>query len=194
MPLGAPATPAAAAASPQIFLQEDQKDRSLFGFTRRPTIFGATRAECDRPEVVKHKFVDCSSAVIAACIEVHKELGPGLLEGIYEESLCDELTRRGLAFERQKPLTVRYKGRPLEQGYRADLIVAGQLLVELKAVDALAPIHVAQAVTYLKLAGLEAGLLVNFNSMTIRGGLRRVFRTPQTFCSSDLPVKKSGAV
>jgi GxxExxY protein len=192
MPSATLARAVPAAPSPEIFSQEDQKDRSLFGGTRRPTIFGATPTLCDRSGPVKQPFVDCSSAVIAACIEVHKALGPGLLEGIYEESLCDELTRQGLTFERQKPLSVRYKGRVLEQRYRVDLIVGGQLLVELKAVETLLPIHVAQAVTYLKLADLEAGLLVNFNSMTIRSGLRRVFRTPQSFCPSDLPVKKSG--
>jgi len=131
--------------------------------------------------------------VIAACIEVHRELGPGLLEAIYEECLCDELQRRGLLFERQKAVAVTYKGRTLEQGYRTDLIVERSLLVEVKAVDALLPVHVAQVVTYLRLCGLDAGLLVNFNAETIRSGLRRVFRNPRTFCPSALPVKKSGS-
>jgi GxxExxY protein len=178
----------------QIFSQEDQKGRRLFGITQRAMISDATQARHDRLAVVKQRFVDCSGVVIAACIEVHKELGPGLLESIYEECLGDELTRRGLSFERQKAIAVRYKGRILDQGYRPDLIVERQLLVEIKAVEGLLPIHVAQTVTYLKLSGLEAGLLVNFNAMTIRSGLRRVFRSPQTFCPSDLPVKKSGSV
>jgi len=140
------------------------------------------------------KFNDCSGVVIAACIEVHRELGPGLLESIYEECLCDELARRGLAFERQTPVAVNYKGRTLAQHYRMDLIVERQLLVEAKAVDSLLPVHVAQAVTYLRLAQLDAGLLVNFNALSLRSGLRRVFRHPQNFCPSDLPVKKSGSV
>jgi GxxExxY protein len=189
-----PARAVAAGRSPQIFSQEDQKGRSFFGITHRAMISDATQARHDRLAVLKQKFVDCSGVVIAACIEVHKELGPGLLESIYEECLCDELTRRGISFERQKAIAVRYKGRILDQGYRFDLIVEQQLLVEIKAVEGLLPIHVAQTVTYLKLCGLEAGLLVNFNAMTIRSGLRRVFRHPPTFCSSDLPVKKSGSV
>jgi GxxExxY protein len=186
--------PVAAIVSPQIFSQEDQKGRSLFGITHRAMISDATQARHDRITALKQKFTDCSGPVIAACIEVHKELGPGLLESIYEECVCDELTRRGLSFERQKAIAVRYKGRILDQGYRFDLIVEQQLLVEIKAVEGLLPIHVAQTVTYLKLCGLEAGLLVNFNALTIRSGLRRVFRTPKTFCPSDLPVKKSGSV
>ena len=194
MPCAGSASTAAANLPTQIFSQEDQKGRSLFGSTHPAMISDATQARPDRIAVLKQKFVDCSGVVIAACIEVHKELGPGLLEAIYEECLCDELTRRGLSFERQKALAVRYKGRILDQGYRSDLIVARQLLVEIKAVEGLLPIHVAQTVTYLKLCGVEAGLLVNFNALTIRSGLRRVFRAPQTFCPSDLPVKKSGSV
>ena len=130
--------------------------------------------------------------IIAACIEVHRELGPGLLESIYEECLCDELTARGLRFERQKPLVVTYKGRPLDQGYRVDLIVEGLVLVEVKAVEALLAVHAAQVVTYLRLSKLETGLLVNFNSLTIQGSLRRLSRTPKNSRSPDLPVKKSG--
>jgi GxxExxY protein len=177
--------------NPEIFSQEDQKDRRLIGFTNRPITFGTTQSLTDRLLVVNQRFADCSSQVISACIEVHREIGPGLLEAIYEECLCDELSRRNLPFERQKSVNVAYKGRVLEQGYRTDVIVGKELLVEVKAVDALAPIHVAQVVTYLRLCNLNAGLLVNFNAMTIRSGLRRVFRTPQSFCPSDLPVRKS---
>ena len=158
------------------------------------TLLGTTKSLNDRCGTMTRRFDDCSWEVIAACIEVHRELGPGLLEAIYEECFCDELRSRGLAFERQKPAIVTYKGRKLEQGYRTDLIVQGQLLVEIKAIDSLLAVHVAQTVTYLRLCGLDTGLLVNFNAETIRGGLRRIFRTPQTFCPSALPVKKSGAV
>jgi GxxExxY protein len=139
-------------------------------------------------------FRDWSSEVIAACIAVHRELGPGLLEGIYEECLCRELTDRGLRFERQEPITVEYKGVPVEQSYRIDLVVEGSLLVEIKAIEALLPVHAAQVVTYLRVSGVEHGLLVNFNAMTIRDGLRHLSRTHKTFRSSDLPVKKSGSV
>jgi GxxExxY protein len=184
----------AAKFSPQIFSQEGQKGRRVLGFSQRKLVFGATQLTCDRWALVKREFADCSSEVIAACIEVHRELGPGLLEAIYEECLCDELQRRGLIFERQKAVAVSYKGRTLDHGHRTDLIVEGSMLVELKAVDALLPIHVAQVITYLRICNLEAGLLVNFNAETIRGGLRRVFRNHQTFCPSALPVKKSGSV
>jgi GxxExxY protein len=180
--------------SPEIFSQEGQKGRRFLGFPQPKAVFGATQTTRDRWALVKREFADCSSEVIAACIEVHRELGPGLLEAIYEECLCDELQRRGLTFERQKAVAVSYKGRTLEQGYRTDLVVEGNLLVELKAVDALLPIHIAQVVTYLRICRLEAGLLVNFNAETIRSGLRRVFRHHQTFCPSALPVKKSGSV
>jgi GxxExxY protein len=178
----------------QIFSQEDRKIGRSLGFTRSPAKYDATEAPSDRGELgTMQVFEDCSSEVIAACIAVHRELGPGLLEGIYEECLCRELAERGLRFERQKPVTVSYKGMPVEQAYRIDLIVEGSLLVEIKAVEGLLPIHAAQVVTYLRVTGLEHGLLVNFNAMTIRDGLRRLSRTPKTFRSSNLPVKKSGS-
>jgi GxxExxY protein len=134
-----------------------------------------------------------SQNVIAACIEVHRVLGPGLLESIYEASLCEELALRGIPFERQRAVSVVYKGKPLEQAYRTDLIVAQQLLVEIKAVDALQPVHAAQVVTYLQLTGVEHGLLVNFNGISLRHGLRRLSRTPKTSRSPDLPAKNSRA-
>jgi len=193
MPSAGTTSAVAADLRTQIFSQEGQKGRRFLGLTLQNVSFGATQATSDRSVLVNHAFADCSSEVIAACIEVHRELGPGLLEAIYEECLCDELQRRGLLFERQKAVAVTYKGRTLEQGYRTDLIVERSLLVEVKAVDALLPVHVAQVVTYLRLCGLDAGLLVNFNAETIRSGLRRVFRNPRTFCPSALPVKKSGS-
>jgi GxxExxY protein len=134
-----------------------------------------------------------SELVIGACIEVHRELGPGLLESIYEAALCEELDRRGLAFERQKSFGLAYKGKDLDQGYRVDLIVDSSLLVEIKAVESLLPVHAAQVVSYLRLTGLDAGLLVNFNQLLLRDGLRRLSRTPKSSRSPDLPVKKSGS-
>ncbi len=194
MPGAGSASTVAGDARPQIFSQEDRKIGRFLGFRRRSVNHGATPAADDRLALVKREFADCSSLVIAACIEVHRELGPGLLEAIYEECLCDELTRSGLGFERQKAFSISYKGRPLDHGYRTDLVVEKSLLVEVKAVEALLPVHAAQVVTYLRVCGLEAGLLVNFNAMTLRDGLRRLSRTHQTFRSSDLPVKKSGSV
>jgi GxxExxY protein len=108
-------------------------------------------------------------------IEVHRHLGPGLLEAVYEECVCDELTSRGLAFERQRVIPLVYKGRALDAGYRIDLIVDGRVLVELKAVDALLPVHAAQIITYLRLSGIPVGLLVNFNVPALRHGIRRLW-------------------
>ena len=114
-----------------------------------------------------------SEAVIGACIEVHRALGPGLLEAVYEECLCYELGLRGLGFVRQVLLPVKYKDVVLQSVYRVDVIVENRLVVELKSVDALLPVHAAQLRTYLKLTGCPTGLLVNFNVAILRHGLRR---------------------
>jgi len=114
-----------------------------------------------------------SRAVIGAAIEVHTVLGPGLLEAVYEECLCRELSLRGLPFHRQRALPVDYKGLRLECGYRLDLLVADLLVVEVKAVDALLPVHEAQLLTYLRLGGWKLGLLLNFNVRSLKEGIRR---------------------
>jgi GxxExxY protein len=112
--------------------------------------------------------------VIGACIEIHKTLGPGLLESAYEECLCHELRLAGLEFERQRPLPVAYKGVQLDCGYRLDVVVENKLIVELKSVEMLAPIHEAQLLTYFKLSGLTVGLLINFNVPVLRRGIKRI--------------------
>jgi GxxExxY protein len=111
--------------------------------------------------------------VIGAAIEVHKALGPGLLESAYEECLCRELDLRKIRFERQCPLPVEYKGIKLDCGYRLDLLVAETVVVEIKAVQAIEPIHEAQLLTYLKLGGWKLGLLINFNVPVLKDGIRR---------------------
>jgi len=111
--------------------------------------------------------------VIGAAIEVHKALGPGLLESTYEECLCRELNLRNIFFERQKPLPVEYKGLKLDCGYRLDLLVTEEVVVEIKAVSSLESIHEAQLLTYLKLGGWRLGLLINFNVSVLRNGIRR---------------------
>ena len=111
--------------------------------------------------------------IIGATIEVHRLLGPGLLESAYEECLARELTLRGWQFERQKPIPVVYKNVKLECGYRIDLLVEGRIVVELKAVDALGPIHEAIILTYLKLSDRPLGLLINFNVPVLKNGIRR---------------------
>ncbi|MFH1747771.1 MAG: GxxExxY protein [Planctomycetota bacterium] len=115
-----------------------------------------------------------TGAIIWAAIEVHRELGPGLLESAYEECLAYELTQAGLAFRRQVALPVSYKQVRVEVGFRADLIVEGQVVVELKAVDRLAPVHEAQLLTYLRLTGLKTGLILNFNVPVLRDGIVRM--------------------
>lgn len=115
-------------------------------------------------------------AVIGAAIEVHRHLGPGFTEDIYEEALCIELRLRNLPFERQKPVTVEYKGECAGQG-RLDLLVADQLVVELKAVKAVSPVEVAKVISYLKATGRTLALLINFNVPMLKDGIQRLVRS-----------------
>jgi GxxExxY protein len=112
-------------------------------------------------------------AVFMAALEVHRILGPGFLETLYEEALTVEFRLRGIPFERQKSLTVKYKGEEIGEG-RLDFLVGGRLIVELKAVSALAPVHMAQVISYLKSTGLQLGVLINFNSVLLKEGFKRV--------------------
>ena len=136
------------------------------------------------------RFEDCSGAVIGACIEVHRHLGPGLLESAYEHCVAHELGLRGLRFERQQAVPLQYKGTSLDCGYRLDLVVEDALVVEVKCVDRLLPIHEAQLLTYLRLTGLQTGLLVNFRASVLKHGLRRMTLSAD-FPSSRLPVNHS---
>ena len=115
-----------------------------------------------------------SGDVIGAAIEVHRELGPGLLESAYELALERELTLRGHAVERQKPVSLEYKGTTLGDGFLIDLLVDDRLLLEIKAVEGLLPLHDAQLLTYLRLTGKRFGLLINFNERTLKEGIKRV--------------------
>jgi GxxExxY protein len=115
-----------------------------------------------------------SKEIIGAAIEVHRHLGPGLLESAYEECLCKELEIRDVAFERQKPLAVIYKGIALDCGYRLDIVVEGRVILELKSVNKIEPIHEAQLLTYLKLSDLKLGILINFNVPILKEGIRRI--------------------
>ena len=117
-----------------------------------------------------------SRVVIGRAIEVHKELGPGLLESAYEECLAHEFKMVALRFERQKPIALTYKTVSLECGYRIDFLIEDRLVVEIKSVDALLPIFDAQILTYMRLADKPLGLLMNFNAQTLRDGLRRFIR------------------
>ena len=117
---------------------------------------------------------DLTGNVIGSAIEVHKALGPGLLESIYEECLCIEFNKRNIPFERQKELKIEYKHITLDVRFRVDVIVYGKLIVELKACETLLPIHEAQLLTYLKLSGIKYGLLINFNVPVLKEGIKRL--------------------
>jgi GxxExxY protein len=117
---------------------------------------------------------EITDAIIGAAIEVREYLGPGLLESTYEECLFHELLLRNLRIERQKPIPVVYKETKLECGYRIDLLVEDKIVVELKSVEGLAPIHDAIVLTYLRLSGHKLGLLINFNVATLKEGIRRL--------------------
>ena len=115
-----------------------------------------------------------TASIIGAAIEVHRTIGPGLLESAYEECLAQEMKIRGLNFQRQAPLPVVYKGTALDCGYRLDFVVEKAVVLELKSVGAIAPVHEAQLLTYLKLGGWTVGLLMNFNVPVLRNGIKRV--------------------
>jgi GxxExxY protein len=120
-----------------------------------------------------------ASSVLRACVEVHRVLGPGFLESTYELALDLELTSRGVPFVRQPPVAVAYKDRSVGE-MRPDFLVAQRLIVELKTVDQLAPVHLAQALSYLKATGLQLALVVNFNVPVLLRGVRRVVLSPQS--------------
>jgi GxxExxY protein len=117
---------------------------------------------------------ELSNEIIGAAIEVHRTLGPGLLESTYEECLCQELTLKKISFERQKTLPITYKGIQLDCGYRLDILVEKLVIVELKTVERIEPIHDAQLLTYLKLSDLWLGLLINFNVPVLKEGIHRI--------------------
>jgi len=115
-----------------------------------------------------------TSRVIGLAMEVHRALGPGLLESAYEECLCFELTSHGILFGRQVPLPVIYKAVQLDCTYKMDLVVQGMLVVELKTVDRILPVHEAQLLTYLRLSGITTGLILNFHMPVLKDGIRRL--------------------
>ncbi len=117
---------------------------------------------------------EITRGVIGAAIEVHRVLGPGLLESVYEKCLGFEMTQRGIEFQSQVPLPIIYKGFPLESDMRLDIVLPGKLVVELKAVDQVHPLHEAQLLTYMKLSQIRLGLLINFKVVLLKDGLKRM--------------------
>ncbi|MGA9471059.1 MAG: GxxExxY protein [Terriglobales bacterium] len=129
--------------------------------------------ESQRHREIENEKDPRTAAIIGAAIEVHRLLGPGLLESAYEQCLCHELHIRGLLFACQVDLPVSYKGLQLDCGYKIDLIVSDEVVVELKSVERILPVHEAQLLTYLKLSGKKTGLLINFNSSLLTQGIIR---------------------
>ncbi|MEM9348220.1 MAG: GxxExxY protein [Planctomycetota bacterium] len=130
---------------------------------------------------------ELTEALIGAAIEVHRQLGPGFIESTYHRALEIELELRGVEFESEKPVALEYKGRPIGEG-RLDLLLDGKVVIELKAVEKLAPIHQAQVISYLKATDLQVGLLINFNVEVLRDGIKRV-----VLSQSNLPSSANSA-
>ena len=125
------------------------------------------------PQQKRIRVNEITQEVIGAAIAVHRALGPGLLESAYQECLCQELALRGVPFERQLPLPLEYRGIHCECGYRLDILIGDVVVVEVKSIEAIAPIHLAQLLTYLRLGGWNVGLLINFNVVVLKEGIRR---------------------
>jgi len=130
---------------------------------------------------------ELSHAIIGAAIEIHRTLGPGLLEVVYEECLARELTLRGIPFERQKPIPLVYKDLKLECGYRLDFLVSRRIVVEIKSIEAIAPIHESVMLTYLRLSESPLGLLINFNVPILKDGIRRFVWNYQENDNAETP-------
>lgn len=130
--------------------------------------------DTENPETTEKSVNGLTEKIIGAAIEVHRILGPGLLESAYEECLAEELTLQGLSFTRQQPLPVTFKNVHLECAYRLDFVVVGRVILELKAVESILPIHEAQLLTYLRLSGLKWGLILDFHASVLKHGIRRM--------------------
>ncbi len=145
----------------------------------------------------RNELEQLAGKVLDAAFEVHRHLGAGLLENAYEMAFCHELAQLGIAFERQKPISVFYKNVQLDCGYRADVLVAGEIFVELKSCDQLLPIHEAQVLNYLKLADKRIGFLINFNVRLLKTGLKRIVNqltdddNAKSFFKSSRPSRSS---
>ena len=138
-----------------------------------------------------HQLDDITGAIIDAAVRIHRDLGSGLLESVYELVLAHELRRRGFRVERQRAVRIEYDGLLFEEGFRADLVVEERVVVELKSVESLAPPHSKKLLTYLRLMDLDVGLLINFGSTTLKEGLHRVVNGLSPSASPRLRVNQS---
>lgn len=133
-----------------------------------------TKTQSSSLQPISKTINDIGKEVVDCAFQVHSHLGAGLLENIYEEAFACELSHRNIAFEKQKPLPINYKGTILKNAYRLDLIIENQIIVELKCVERIAPVHEAQLLTYLKLTGNRLGYIINFNVPIIKQGIKRI--------------------
>ena len=117
---------------------------------------------------------DLATIVVDLCLKIHRSLGPGLLESVYEDALCYELKKMGLDYSRQQEIPVMYEGIQMQGGFRADVIVEGKLLIELKSIEYILPVHMKVLLTYLKLTSIKLGLLINFNEALLKNGVKRM--------------------
>jgi iron complex transport system substrate-binding protein len=150
---------------------------------------GLTRSRGERGETMM-TLDDITGEIVDVSIRVHQDLGPGLLESVYEAILSKVLTRRGLLVERQKPICFEYDGISFDDGFRVDLLVEGRVVVELKSVEKVAPVHSKQLLTYLRLMNLPVGLLINFGAATLKEGLHRIVNNLDFSASPRLRVNR----
>jgi GxxExxY protein len=150
-------------------LRKDRKEGNLKNLHREHRDY----TEDTEKKIRKMELNEITNQIIGCAIEVHRNLGPGLLESAYEECLAYELVKKDLKIKRQQPTPVVYKEIKLECGYRIDIIVENEVVIELKVVDALNPVHEAQILTYMKFSGKKLGLLINFNVTVLKNGIKR---------------------
>lgn len=134
---------------------------------------------------------EITGIIIDTALDIHKELGPGLLESVYEVVLAKSLELRGMKIDRQKPIKFEFRGIIFDEGFRVDLLVENKVIVELKSIEKIAPVHQKQLLTYLKLMGLEVGLLINFNSVLLKDGLHRIVNKYSPSASPKLCVNQN---
>lgn len=156
----------------------------------RQLFLARRREECEEI-LVKYSVEELSAIAVDCGYKLHVNLGPGLLESVYEALLANALERCGLRVDRQKPIRIKYKGIVLQEGFRADLIVEDRLLIELKSTERHLPVHAKQVLTYLRLMDLPLGLLMNFGSPTFKEGCKRIVNNHKDLASSRLRVNQS---
>ena len=155
-----------------------------------PFCLQVSRGDAESAEKTMMTLDDITGEIVDASIRLHQDLGPGLLESVYEAILSKVLTRRGLTVERQKPVCFEYDGISFDDGFRVDLLVEGRVVVELKSVEKVAPVHSKQLLTYLRLMNLPVGLLINFGAATLKEGLHRIVNNLDFSASPRLRVNQ----